>query len=76
MFKDRTKVSLKLETYKSLVKPVLMYNCWKWEITKNEEKNTNPFHTQQLQLRRMLNVKYPCKMSNKKVYKITKENPL
>ena len=71
--KDKIKLSLKLEIYKILVKPVLMYNCGTWGINKNEEKNMNSFHRQQL---RRTKRKISCKMSNKNVYKITKEKPL
>ena len=60
------KEKLRLKMYKSLIKPVLLYNSSTWGLTEEEKKNLNSFHRRQL--RKVLNVKYPDTMSNKDMY--------
>ena len=72
--KDHVKQHIKLESYKTLVKPILLYNASTWGLTKTDEKNLNSFHRQQL--RNILNVKYPRIMRNANVYKVAEEIPL
>ena len=64
----------KIRLYKAIVKPVLLYNASTWGLTKNEEAGLDSFHRQQL--RKVLNVKYPDKMKNEEVYKLTNETPI
>ena len=64
----------KIRLYKAIVKPVLLYNSSTWGLTKNEEMGIDSFHRQQL--RKVLNVKYPDKMRNDEVYRLTKETPI
>ena len=71
---DRVKQSTKIKLYKTLVKPILMYNSGTWSPTLKEEDDLDGFHRKQLRL--VLNVKYPVKMRNKTVYRITKEEIL
>ena len=68
--KSQTKVHL----YKSLVKSILLYNCSTWALTQSEEEKLNVFHRKQL--RRVLNIKYPVKITNKALYKKCQEKPL
>ena len=73
--KDKIKQVTKLKLYRSIVKPILTYNSGTWGPTKKEEDELDAFHRKQL--RRVLNVnKYPVKMKNKVVYRITSENIL
>ena len=72
--KEKIKQALKIKLYKSLVKPVLVYNLGTWGLTRKEEEDLNAFHRQQL--RRILNIKYPTIISNKQLYKQTGEEVL
>ena len=72
--KDKIKQALKIKLYKSLVKPVLVYNSGTWRLTRKEEEDLNAFHRQQL--RRILNIKYPTIVRNKQLYKQTGEKVL
>ena len=72
--KDKIKQTLKVKLYKSLVKPILLYNSGTWGLTKKEEESLNSFHRQQL--RKVLNVKYPAHISNEQVYRQTGEDVL
>ena len=69
--KDHIKQSLRIQLYKSLIKPILMYNSGTWGLSKKDEDNLDAFHRQQL--RRVLNVKYPAHIGNAEVYKQTGE---
>ena len=57
-----------------LVKSVLTYNCGTWALTKTEEEKLNAFHLQQL--RKILNIKYPVKITNSSLYEKCNECPL
>ena len=72
--KDKIRQELRIKLYKSLIKPILLYNCGTWGLTKSEEEGLNSFHRRQL--RHVLNIKYPAILKNSKVYDITKENVL
>ena len=61
----------KLLLNKSIVKPVLTYNCGTWGLTKKEEKEIDVAHRRQL--RSILNDKKIC---NRKLYDICKEEPV
>ena len=65
--KDKIKQSLRLKLYKSLIKPILVYNAGTWSPTKKEEDELDSFHRRQL--RKVMNVKYPVRMRNTVVYK-------
>ena len=66
--------SKKLKLYNALVKSVLTYNACTWGLTQNDEKDIDSFHRRQL--RQVIGVKYPLRMRNQKVYKVTKSRPL
>ena len=51
-----------------------MCNASTWGLTKNEETSLDSFHRRQL--RTILNVKYPHRMKNREVYRLTDENPI
>ena len=71
---DKVKRKTKIKLYRTLVKSVLTYNCGTWALTKTEEEKLNAFHRQQL--RKILNIKYPVKITNSSLYKKCNECPL
>ena len=72
--KDKISQKRKMLLYKTLVKPVLLYNCGTWGVTAATEKKMDAFHRKQL--KRVLNIKYPTIISNEKLYEISKEKPI
>ena len=62
-------ISLKtrLRLYNALVIPVLMYNAGTWALTKAQSAKLDVFHRRHL--RQMLRIRWPRKISNKKLYK-------
>ena len=73
-YKKKTKRNTKIKAYKALVKPVLLYNCSTWGLTKNERDKLDAFHRKQL--KKVLNIKWPTKITNSSLYKITYEEPI
>ena len=71
---DKIKRKIKIKLYRTLVKSVLTYNCGTWALTKTEEEKLNAFHRQQL--RKILNIKYPVKITNSSLYEKCNECPL
>ena len=71
---DKIKRKTKLKLYRSLVKSILVYNCGTWALTKSEEEKLNAFHHKQL--RKVLNIKYPVKITNSSLYNKCEEHPL
>ena len=57
----------RIKLYKSIVKSVMLYNSSTWALRKSDEKALDSFHQQQL--RRVLNIKYPHRISCSKLYK-------
>ena len=72
--KIKRKTKLKLYKYRSLVKSILVYNCGTWALTKSEEEKLNAFHRKQL--RKVLNIKYPVKITDSSLYNRCEEHPL
>ena len=73
-YEKKIKRHTKIKTYEALVKPVLLYNCSTWGLTKTDREKLYAFHRKQL--RRVLNIKWPTKIKNTKLYKITREEPI
>lgn len=71
---NKLKTSTKINLYKSLVKSILLYNCGTWALTITEEEKLNAHHRKQL--KKILNIRYPTKITNKSLYKICQEKPL
>ena len=71
---DKVKRKTKIKLYRTLVKSVLTYNCGTWALAKTEEEKLNAFHRQQL--RKILNIKYPVKITNSSLYEKCNECPL
>jgi hypothetical protein len=51
-------ISRKLNIYKTLVKPILIYNYGTWGLTKNEEKELDEYIECRKHLRRVLMERY------------------
>ena len=60
---DKTKQRTRIKLYNTLVRSVLLYNCGTWALTKTDEEKLDSFHRKQL--RRVLGIRYPTKISNK-----------
>ncbi|KAK3773203.1 hypothetical protein RRG08_025869 [Elysia crispata] len=71
---DKLKKKAKLKLYRALVKSVLTYNCSTWALTQAEEKKLDAFHRKQL--KRVVGIRYPVKITNKALYKQCNERPL
>ena len=73
---NKYKVNLRtrIKLFNALVKSILLYNCSCWGLRKADEDNLNGFHRQLL--RRMCRIFWPCTISNKKLYKLTRTQPL
>ena len=65
--KNQVNQKTKMKLYRALVKSILLYNCSTWGVTQSIEQKLDAFHRRQL--RRVLNIKYPTKISNKKLCK-------
>ena len=72
--KDHISEQLRLKLYKTLVKPVLLYNSSTWGMTQKETKDLDAFHGQQL--RQLKGKRYPNKISNHNLYKRCDERPI
>ncbi|GFS23376.1 hypothetical protein ElyMa_006975700 [Elysia marginata] len=71
---DKITKNTKLKLYKALVKSVLTYNCGTWAPTQSQEERLNAFHRKQL--KKVLNIKYPVKITNSSLYNKCNERPL
>ena len=56
------------------MKSILLYNCGTWALTLTEEERLNAYHRKQL--KKILNIRYPKKITNKSLYRICQEKPL
>ena len=64
----------RLKLYNTIVRSVLLYNSCTWGMSERDENGINAFHRRQL--RRVLGVKYPTKMKNEAVYRLSNSRPL
>ena len=71
---DKIKIHVKIKLYTSLVKSVLIYNCGTWALTRSDEERLDRFHRKQL--KKVLNIRYPTKITNTALYKKCNERPL
>ena len=63
----KLKISKKVRVYNSYVKPVLIYNSSAWAVNKNIEAKIDAFYPKQL--KRVISIYYPNRISNKELYK-------
>ena len=71
---DHIRRETKLRLYKAIVKPVLLYNSSTWGLTKSEEAKLDSFH--RMQIRNILNIKYPDIVRNEEIYRLANETPI
>ena len=72
--KDFTTLKTRLRLYDTLVLSILLYNSGTWGMNANDERNINSFHRKQI--RKVIGIKWPHKISNKKLYEKYKIRPL
>ena len=72
--KRLTSLETRLHLYETLVKSILLYNAGTWGLSATDERNLNSFHRKQL--RKVLGIKWPHKIGNMKLYKITNTTPI
>ena len=70
----KTKVTTRIKLYETLVKRVLLYNCGTWGVSKDDQRKLNSFHRRQL--KKVIGIQWPHKISNNRLYKITGTKPL
>ena len=64
---NRIREALRLRLYNAYVLPVLTYNACTWTLTASEQDELDAFHRKQL--RRVIGISYPRKISNEALYK-------
>ena len=71
IWKKKWTASMKkrLQLYNSLIKSILLYNCGTWGLSKTDERNLDSFHRKQL--RQVVGIKWPHRISNRNLYRIT-----
>ena len=62
----------KIRLFKTLVRPVLLYGCKTWKITKADERRLNSFQCQCL--RRILRIRWQQRISNNRVVEMAEIN--
>ena len=72
--KNVVRLEKKLKLYNALAKSVLTYNSCTWGLTKQDERNLDGFHRQNL--RQVIGVFYPHRIRNAELYNKTKSRPL
>ena len=72
--KDKIKQATRIKLYNALSKSILTYNCGTWALTANEEESLDAHHRRQL--RRVIGIKYPTKITNEKLYQVCNAQPL
>ena len=65
----KTKLTIRIRLYETLVKSILLYNCGTWNVSKDDQRKMNSFHRRQL--RKVIGIQWLHKISNNKLYKIT-----
>ena len=70
--KNKIRSDIRINLYRAIVKPVLLYNCQTWGLTKADETNLDSFHRKQL--RKILHIKFPNIIRNHDLYELTNVN--
>ena len=65
---------IRLKLYNAMVLPILLYNCGTWGLTAKDVEQLDSFHRKQL--RCILRMHYPHKISNAQLYKRTNSEPI
>ena len=64
---------LKIRTFNAYVASIFLYNSEIWTLTTTLEQQTDTFHRKILRI--TIGIKWPRKISNKELYKLTKVTP-
>ena len=67
-------IQRRVKLYNMLVKSILLYNCSTWGMTIQDKQQLDSFHRKQL--RQVLNISWPHKIRNKKLYEKTNSKPV
>ena len=67
-------MTTRIKLYETLVKRVLLYNCGTWGVSKDDQRKLNSSHRRQL--KKVIGIQWPHKISNNRLYKITGTKPL
>ena len=68
----RTPTNTKIRIFNACVKPIFLYNAELWTLTKTQENQIDAY--QRRLLRKILNIRWPQKISNEKLKHITKHD--
>ena len=68
--RDKVKTNTNVKLYKAMLKSILTYNCGTWALSEKEEAKLDAFHRKQL--KQIINIKYPVKITNKSLNKNAK----
>ena len=71
---NKLKTSTKIALYRSLVYSIPLHKCRTWALTLTEEERLNADNRKQL--KKILNISYPKKITNTSLYRICQEAPL
>ena len=71
---NNLEIGTKIKLYEAMVIPILLYNSCTWSAPKNVIQKLDA--CQRKHLRQILKIKWPNKISNEKLYLITKAKPL
>ena len=74
MKKRLTTLKRRLKLYETLVKSILLYNTSTWGMSETDEKNIDSFHRRQLM--KVMGIRWPHEISNKKLYEKTNTLPI
>ena len=72
--KHKTKRATRIRIYETAVKSILLYNSGTWGLSKGDRMKLDSFHRRQL--RKVIGMNWPHKISNKKLYEVTGSKPL
>ena len=70
----KTKLTTRIRLYETLVKSVLLYNNGTRGVSKDDQRKLKNFLRRQL--RKVIGIQWPHKISNNKLYRITETKPL
>ena len=73
-WKHKTKRKTRIRIYETAVKSILLYNSGTWGLSKGDKQKLDSFH--QRQLRKVIGMNWPHKISNKKLYEVTGSKPI
>jgi hypothetical protein len=71
---ENIRLNTRLRTYNAFVVPVLLYNAGTWGLCESSVRKLEVYH--RAQLRKVLGVRWPFKVSNEDLYKRCRAEPL